>query len=71
MNTQEKITFVDNFMGAVRAELVAKIESGKVPEQWDGFELRQWLTDTFTRETYPMVPRRFREYRNARAVGEV
>lgn len=50
METKEQKQFIENMCNAVKHELQSKIESGKVPENWNGFELRWWLRDTFKNE---------------------
>lgn len=58
---------VTELMNRLRDEVLANIASGKVPEHWDGIELRQYIADK-TQECIlvgTMGVRRLRSYRNA------
>ena len=65
LNRAEKEMFVDNLVGSVAAELRTLIIDGKVPDHWDGHELRQWLADAFAKEVCRDVMKttRLRRYR--------
>ena len=45
MTNRDKIRFIKNHAAAFVAEMVSKVEAGKVPEEWDGHELRVWFAD--------------------------
>lgn len=60
----EKKIFIDSFMDSVKRGLLEKIDKNLVPENWDGFELRQWISDTFSDEVKPMVGNRKKYYKN-------
>lgn len=65
LTKQEKEKFIKNLIGHVQASLLKKID--KVPEEWDGLELRLWIADTFEWErTGSMVidKRRLKNYEN-------
>jgi len=47
MTTAEKVQFVQELVDAVQQEVLQKILTGSVPEEWDGIELRQYLADKF------------------------
>ena len=64
MTKQEKQLFIDSFMDSVKRGLLEKIDKNLVPENWDGFELRQWISDTFSDEVKPMVGNRKKYYKN-------
>ena len=49
MNAREKRKFVGDLIGAVKRDIQAKLD--KVPDEWDGHELRQLISDMFRRET--------------------
>jgi hypothetical protein len=42
MSTSEKILFIDDILSAISKHIAEDIERGRVPEEWDGIELR-WL----------------------------
>lgn len=50
MNTQEKLTFIDSLTRAVAEDIKAKITAGKIPDEWDGHELRVLLSEKFAYE---------------------
>ena len=63
MNKQEKKRFIKNLTGSIRDELISKID--KIPENWDGYELRQLLADSFKQEAYlKMTGKRKKDYTN-------
>lgn len=43
MTKQQQIEFVRELSDSIQKGIVALIESGKIPEQWDGHELRMLL----------------------------
>lgn len=45
MNKREKVEFVNDLMGSIREGIVASIESGKVPECWNGHQLRMLIAE--------------------------
>ncbi len=47
MTLTEKVTFIEELTDSVRRDLIRNIE--KVPESWDGHELRRWIADRFER----------------------
>ena len=71
----DNITFVHNLTNSVTQELVAKIESGAIPDTWDGHELRQLLADKFVREASSLMreprSRRMKDYRNTVIVNNL
>jgi hypothetical protein len=51
-----------------RADMLAKIEAGKVPEDWDAFEVRTWAGDYLRANYIPRSlpsPRRAKAYKKA------
>ena len=61
-----QIEFVQFLSTAVVEQLVKDIERGKIPEAWDGVELRQLMADCFSREVYKLAltGSRKRDYNN-------
>lgn len=47
MNKQEKVKLVKELVKNVQKEVIEDIHHGKVPDKWDGIELRQLLADRF------------------------
>lgn len=45
MNHKDQKTFVRALCKSIAKDVIAKIESGKIPENWDGIELRQYVAD--------------------------
>lgn len=66
MNTQQKAEFVQALSGRIVAELVADIKADKLPEHWDGIELRALLAERFERSKMGREGdhRHWRAYRN-------
>lgn len=74
MNAAEKQLFIAMLCNRVRDSIIAKIE--RMPEEWDGHELRRLIADTFEHEAWtvrkgsrdPAYRRRYRKYVNIRGV---
>lgn len=69
MAPSEQRRFIRQLIGNVKKDLIAKVP--KIPREWDGIELRQWIADAFTDATCGYSKRkeltwkrRFRAYRN-------
>jgi len=45
MTKEDQITFTENFLDSIKKDITEKINAGKVPEDWDGFELRELVKD--------------------------
>lgn len=43
MKKEEQIILTMALCDNIKQQMVAKISIDKVPEEWDGFELRHWL----------------------------
>lgn len=67
----EKRRFVRELVGSVRRDLLKQIE--RVPESWDGIELRQYIADTFQAHAYLLQrdKRRYRDYQNEKLVRNI
>lgn len=50
MNANERMTFIDDLIGSVRADLI-NYKVDKIPDTWDGEELRRYIADRFEAET--------------------
>lgn len=65
MNRDEQKEFVNDLTDNVRKEIIGNIENGKIPESWDGIELRTYIADRFRDAVMVKMNRgRKREYNN-------
>jgi hypothetical protein len=71
MTQQEKIAFVRELVDDVSAAVVTHIESGRVPDGWDGIELRELLSDHFLGATRKMGNARREQYNNTVIVSDL
>jgi len=71
MNAQEQMGFVSELMANVTEEIIKEIIDGKIPENWDGIELRQLIADTCRYNAYPMSRSRKRAYNNTVIVNDL
>lgn len=71
MNQQEKTQFVNDICDNLRHALLERVS--KMPEDWDGIEIREFLADTVsTKFNYrPMERSRKRAYANAVLVNNL
>lgn len=52
MDKKEKIALVYGFTNNIRNKIVELIDKDKIPESWNGVELKQLLSDIFLKETF-------------------
>jgi len=74
MTKKNKIRFVENLTGSIKSKIISKIESGKIPDSWNGFELRQLLADKFTSESWLMPNKKMkrrRDYENTVIINNI
>ena len=71
MTRTEQRKFVRSLAITIAEKVVSKIESGRIPEEWDGFELRQLLADKFAHESFKMDNTRKKEYNNTVLVNNL
>lgn len=65
MNQEDKIEFVTDLTNAVRDKIITQIQDGRLPEEWDGIELRWLLRGKFEAQVSSSVDRkRKREFNN-------
>lgn len=65
VDATKKKEFIESLCNSIRDHLVAQVP--RMPAEWDGYELRELLVDTFERERMPRKTfghRRLREYRS-------
>lgn len=68
---EKKGEFITALMDSVRTGLLSSLD--RVPADWDGHELRQWLADAFASHVYKpaMSGRRLKAYNNAVIVNNL
>ena len=71
MTPEDQKRIVHKLCTIVEGGIIAAIDAGKVPTNWDGFELRQLLAERFTRYTGFMPLWRKREYNNTVLVNNL
>ena len=77
MNTtdpkQDQKRFIAELSQTVLDDMYTTIDAGKVPANWDGHELRQWLQDRFTAANFGDALRgsRRRAYKNTVLVNNL
>ena len=73
MTRQEQYNFVRELIGNTEAKILARLD--RVPEEWDGHELRQYVADQFresvSRTMTEPRSRRMRDYRNTVLVNNL
>jgi hypothetical protein len=65
MTKREKIEFISDLMESVTNSLKANVE--KMPDEWDGHELRQYMADFVTEQVVirtMLTGKRLKEYKN-------
>ena len=71
MNATEKKKFIRELIGNLRERILENVP--RMPEEWDGIELRQYVADRFMNSTIltpaelrvrPHLRKRARDYRN-------
>lgn len=69
MNQEQKIAFIQKLTGSICNELCDKVRDGRIPENWDGHELRELLAEKFAAEKGQVLVNkrsaRYKAYRNA------
>lgn len=65
MKRIEQVKFINDLVNSIKRDLVADVP--RIPAEWDGHELRQWIIDRFTERAALgslMRGARRREYQN-------
>ena len=52
MKRDEQEAFLQDLADSIIGEMHAKIQQGKIPEQWDGYELREWFAKLARESTH-------------------
>ena len=65
MSRKQQRQFVKELIRNVQADLLSIVD--RVPEEWDGHELRQWIADRFDAASFTLdgMKARKRAYKNA------
>jgi hypothetical protein len=74
LTRQQQAGIVTDLMNAIRNGIIADITNGKIPETWDGHELRMLITERVTAQADAgryMTASRKREYRNTVLVNNL
>lgn len=76
MTKTEQKTFIKELTANVAKDMLALVDAGKVPEDWDGHELRQWIADRYAQVSFGSFAdnkraKRFQAYRNAVIVNNL
>lgn len=71
MTRHEQLIFISDLTENLRKDIQRKINSGAIPENWDGFELRQLLADKAAESTVNMTRTRKRNYHNTVIVNNL
>lgn len=69
MEQFEQRQIANEILDGLRNSVREALDNGKVPEEWDGIEIRQWIADLAQEKyAYNMDRKRARAYRNVRGV---
>lgn len=63
MTNEEKRQFIRDLTESVTDSVLAKVD--RMPDDWTGIELREYLAEAFQASTWNMRPARRREYNTA------
>lgn len=71
MNRQEKIEFIEGITNLLQETMIKNVD--KMPEEWDGTELRQYLVDCANDNFNwkPMMGNRKRDYKNTLVINNL
>jgi len=70
MNREEQKKFVVALCNLIAEGILVDIEVGNIPENWDGLELRQLISDHAI-PRFSMDKKRLREYKNTVLVNNL
>ncbi|NCX56251.1 MAG: hypothetical protein EBW87_03530 [Burkholderiaceae bacterium] len=62
MDSDQKTKFIRDLTTSVVMDIIASVR--KMPEEWDGHELRQFIADKFAWNTTAMTRSRMKDYKN-------
>ena len=67
MTREQHKTFVYELINSVKADIIEAIDQKKLPDEWDGHELRRYIADRFDQCVFgstAMRDKRSRRYKN-------
>lgn len=65
--TRQKAKFISELIASVEKRLKQQVK--RVPKEWDGNELRQWIADAFVANAVPFKGKRRKAYNNDVAIN--
>lgn len=72
MDKQTQMNFVGDLVNCYMAEILGKIINDKIPVEWDGIELRQYIIDCFNQcKLGNMNIKRKKEYNNTKLINNL
>ncbi len=74
MDRKTQIDLVEGIIGTIQRDMVQNLKENKIPESWDGVELRWWIKDKMKNSVQnnraPSVNQaRYTDYLNDRLIG--
>lgn len=70
MDKEDKIAFVETLVNCIVDDILIKIQSGVIPENWRGNELRALLEMKF-KSTFPLEKKREKDFKNDVSVRNI
>jgi hypothetical protein len=64
MTSDQQKKLVSDLINRVANDIIDRIHLGRIPESWDGAELRQYVSDQFHVECFGLSGKRRKEYDN-------
>ena len=64
MNKTAQTKIVRDLCNAIALEIISKIEGGRIPEEWDGIELRALVTKKAQMESRWLTGNRRKDFEN-------
>lgn len=58
----ERHKFIIDLVEAVKGQMLSKV--GSMPEEWNGIQLRQYISDCFASQVHRMTRTQKRDYNN-------
>jgi hypothetical protein len=62
LTAHEKQEFIKDLIGSVQDSILSSVM--RMPDDWDGHELRQFIANKFANETTGISGKRLKEFRN-------
>lgn len=71
MDAREKKEFIQDLLRSIEKSLLEDVADGKIPDEWDGIELRRLIADRADASARYLTGRRLRDYRNTVLVNNL